>query len=90
MKFPEEVITITKKGKKEARILKDEGKFYIYFYVDPNSGRETEKKFKLLLSGLEKREFFMLPLKDGKYLLIPTEYQGERKVWDNGNIKIIY
>ena len=79
--YPEEVLTKTKKGKIEARVLLDQGKFITYQYVDPDSG-EKENKTKLILKGKETKEFFIIPLKDGRSLLLPVEPKGKRKIWD--------
>jgi len=90
--FPEEAITTTKKGKKEARVLKEKGEYVWYAYVDLEKGKE-EKKTKLVLiqPGREMREFFVFPTSDGKkYLLAPTETKGARAVFDREKGKMVF
>ncbi|RLF48992.1 MAG: hypothetical protein DRN20_03265 [Thermoplasmata archaeon] len=82
MEYPKDVLTISKKGKVEVRNLVDRGKFVMYEYLDPKTGKRSENKVKLVLLGKEKKEFFLIPLKDGRYLCLPTEYKGRRQVWD--------
>ncbi|MCD6368051.1 MAG: hypothetical protein J7L45_03120 [Candidatus Aenigmarchaeota archaeon] len=81
MMYPEEVLTRTKKGKIEARVLKDRGEFITYEYIDPKTNKK-ENKIKLILKGKEVKEFFIIPLKDGRSLLLPAEPKGKRKIWD--------
>ena len=91
MNFPEEVIATTKKGKKEARVLKEKGEYVWYAYVDLEKGEE-EKKTKLVLiqPGREMREFFVFPTRDGKkYLLVPAETKRARAVFDRENGKTV-
>ncbi|HID56765.1 TPA: hypothetical protein EYP37_09575 [Candidatus Poribacteria bacterium] len=83
MRYPERVLTKSKKGKVEVRSLIDSGRFVRYEYIDPETGKLTQNKHKLLLiTGDRMEEFFIVPLKDGRYLMIPTETKGERMVWD--------
>ena len=83
MGYPEQVLTKSKKGKVEVRKLIDSGRFVRYEYIDPETGKLTQNKYKLLLIiGDRMEEFFIVPLKDGRYLMIPTETKGERMVWD--------
>jgi len=83
MKYPEQVLTKSKKGKVEVRKLVDNGRFVRYEYIDPETGKLTQNKHKLLLIiGDRMEEFFIVPLKDGRYLMIPTETKGERMIWD--------
>ncbi|MGC8565623.1 MAG: hypothetical protein ACP5R0_05230 [Thermoplasmata archaeon] len=87
--FPDEVITVSKKGKKEARNLIGIGKFVKYNYLDPETGRENEKKYRLILSDNSgiREEYFVLPTSDGKrFLMIPAQEKEERKIWDGKNI----
>jgi hypothetical protein len=83
MNYPEEVLTTSKKGKVEVRSIIDLGKFVRYEYLDPKSGVKTENKIKLVLktdAGFE--EFFIIPMKDNRSLLIPMVTKGDRKLWD--------
>ena len=84
-KFPDDVLTRTKKGELEVRSLIDRGRYVRYNYLHPESGEPMEGgKVKLVLipeSG-EPQEFFIIPTRSGRDLLIPTAEKGARKVWD--------
>ncbi len=83
MEYPEEVITESKKGKKEARVLVDQGKFVRYSYVDVETGNRDKKMKIVLAHDGDYEEYFVVPMKDGKrYLLIPAEKKPNRKLWD--------
>lgn len=85
MKYPEEVVTISKAGKKEARILKERGKYVIYEYQDIETSRKENKvKLALLSSEGKRKEFFLIPLKQqNKYLCLEIEEIKEGiKVWN--------
>lgn len=87
-KYPIEVLTTSKKGKREVRSLVNRGTFVRYEYLDPETGERTENKIKLVLKtavGPESQveEFFIIPMKDTRQLLIPVEAKGPRKLWDN-------
>ncbi|MEM3411664.1 MAG: hypothetical protein QXK00_03265 [archaeon] len=86
--YPEETITINKKGKKEVRSLIDYGEYVRYEYLDPITGEKTENKVKLVLKSKEGKieEFFIIPTKTGKNLLLKTETKGKRKIWNKGEI----
>jgi len=86
MDFPEEVIATTKKGEREVRSFLEQGEFLLYEYLDPRTGRPTSNKRKLVLKGKERREFFLIPMRDGRKLLIPVEAKGKVKVWRNGDV----
>lgn len=86
MRFPDEVLTKSKKGKVEARALIDKGEFFKYRYLDPNTGEESESKVKLVLLGEKKEEYFIIPVKGNRFLLLPAEYKGMRKVWDGKKV----
>jgi len=84
-KFPDSVLTTTKKGEVEARMLIDRGKFVRYRYVDAETGEDKGGgKVKLVLSpengGME--EFFVIPTKGGRSLLLKAEVKGEKMLWD--------
>ncbi len=83
MKYPKEVLTKSKTGKIEARILEEEGQYYIYSYEDIASGKK-ENKTKLILKNQDKhKEFFLIPLKErGKFLALESEPKDEIAVWD--------
>ena len=88
--FPKEVLTKTKKGTIEVRSLVDKGEFIRYEYLDPETGKKTQNKVKLVLKkGNEYEEYFIIPLKDGRFLMLPTEPKGPRKIWDPEKKKAI-
>ena len=83
--FPEEVLTRTKKGDIEVRSLIDRGRYVRYSYLHPETGQPMEGgKVKLvLLSDFGKaEEFFIIPTKSRRDLLIPAAEKGPRKIWD--------
>lgn len=84
MSYPEEVLTISKKGKVEVRNLLDRGRYVRYEYLDPKTGKRSENKIKIVLIGDEEKmeEYFIVPLKDDRKLMVPTESKGKRKLWD--------
>lgn len=82
MEYPESVLTKSKKGKIEVRSLIDSGKFTRYEYLDPKTGKKSENKFKLVLKGKKQEEFFVIPISGGRFLLVPSEAKGKRKIWD--------
>lgn len=83
--YPEEVLTRTRKGDLEVRSLIDRGRYVRYNYLHPESGEPMEGgKVKLVLrsdSG-ETEEYFIIPTKSKRDLLIPASEKGARKVWD--------
>jgi hypothetical protein len=84
MEYPPEVLTISKRGRREVRHLLDRGRFVRYDYLDPSTGERTENKVKLVLvgeGGVE--EYFIVPTKERRRsLLLAAEEKGERKLWD--------
>ncbi len=83
--FPEDVITISKKGKREVRNLLGKGKFIIYNYLDPETGKGSENKKRLILKFEDGHveEFFIIPTSDGKRnLMLPAQEREGRKIWD--------
>ena len=85
VKLPEEVLTRTKKGEIEVRSLVDRGRYIRYNYLHPETAEPMEGgKVKLVLipeSG-EPQEFFIIPTKSNRDLLIPAAEKGARKIWD--------
>ncbi len=83
--FPDEVLTTTKKGEVEVRSLIDRGRYVRYNYLHPETGQPMEGgKVKLVLlseSGATE-EFFIIPTKSKRDLLIPAAEKGARKIWD--------
>jgi len=83
--FPAEVLTRTKRGEVEVRSLIDRGRYVRYRYLHPDTGEAMEGgKVKLVLlsdSGYTE-EYFIIPTKSKRDLLIPAAEKGARKVWD--------
>ncbi len=83
--FPADVLTTTKKGETEVRSLIDRGRYVRYNYLHPETGQPMEGgKVKLVLisaSGATE-EYFIIPTKSKRDLLIPAADKGARKVWD--------
>ncbi len=83
MQYPESVMTKTKKGAPEVRTLIGRGKYVQYEYLDPNTKRRVENKVRLVLfKGKKTEEYFIIPLKGGRSLLIPAESKKGRSVWN--------
>ena len=84
-RFPDEVLTRTKKGEVEVRSLIDRGRYVRYHYLHPETGAAMEGgKVKLVLiaeSG-KTEEFFVIPTRSKRDLLIPAPEKGARRVWD--------
>ncbi len=83
--FPDEVLTKTKKGETEVRSLIDRGRYVRYRYLHPDTGEPMEGgKIKLVLLADSGRteEFFVIPTKSRRDLLLPAAEKGARKVWD--------
>jgi hypothetical protein len=83
--FPEEVLTRTKRGDIEVRSLIDRGRYVRYNYLHPETGQPLEGgkvKLVLLAESGETEEFFVIPTKSGRDLLIHAAEKGARKIWD--------
>ena len=83
--FPDEVLTRTKKGEIEVRSLIDRGRYVRYHYLHPETGEPMEGgKVKLVLLSEDGRteEFFIIPTKSKRDLLIPAAEKGARRIWD--------
>lgn len=83
--FPDEVLTKTKKGEIEVRSLIDRGRYVRYHYLHPETGEPMEGgKVKLVLISESGRaeEFFIIPTKSKRDLLLPAAEKGARKIWD--------
>ena len=83
--FPNEVLTRTKKGEVEVRSLIDRGRYVRYDYQDPGTGESMEGgkvKLVLLSEGGRTEEYFIIPTKAKRDLLIPATVKGARKIWD--------
>ncbi len=85
MKYPQDVLTISKRGKVEVRKLIDRGVYVRYEYIDPTTGEKSENKIKIVLRSKDGKleEYFMIPLKQkDRYLLLKTDVKGDRFLWD--------
>ena len=83
--FPEEVLTRTKRGEIEVRSLIDRGRYVRYNYLHPETGVPMESgkvKLVLLSESGKTEEFFNIPTKSNRDLLIPAAEKGARKIWD--------
>lgn len=84
-RFPDEVLTRTKKGEIEVRSLTDRGRYVRYRYLHPETGEPMEGgKVRLVLisEAGATEEYFIIPTKSRRDLLIPAPEKGARKVWD--------
>ena len=91
VKYPESVLATDKKGNSEVRSLISRGKFVLHDYRDAKTFKEVKggkKKLCLKDEKGEVKEYFIIPLKDGKSLLLEPKEKEEknRKIWNN-NIK---
>lgn len=83
--FPDEVLTRTKKGEIEVRSLIDRGRYVRYNYLHPDTGEPMEGgKVKLVLLSDDgaAEEFFVIPTKSNRSLLVPAAEKGARRIWD--------
>ena len=86
--YPEETLTKSKKGKIEVRHFIDSGRFVRYDYLDPETGKRSENKYKIVLSsGDECEEYFIIPMKQkNRFLMLKGDKKGNRKIWKDGDI----
>ncbi len=91
-KYPEEVLTKSKKGKIEVRRFIDTGKFVRYDYIDPETGKRSENKVKIVLyNGEDYEEYFIIPLKQkNRKLMLTAEKKPDRKLWKDGETIDLY
>jgi len=84
-RFPGEVLTRTKKGEIEVRSLIDRGRYVRYNYLHPETGEPMEGgkvKLVLIAEGGRTEEYFIIPTKSKRDLLIPAAEKGSRMIWD--------
>ncbi len=75
------------KNRKEYRLLKDEGKYYIYNYITKD-GKET-KKFSIVFESVRKKDenkkgekWIVVPLHDNRLLVTKIESLNDREeIW---------
>lgn len=82
--WPEEVIAVSSKGKREVRVLLERGVYARYTYIDPETRQLVRKGKGSVWLRNEKgglTQLFMIPLKD-KYLTIENKERRQIKVWD--------
>ncbi|MEM2174673.1 MAG: hypothetical protein QXI58_03500 [Candidatus Micrarchaeia archaeon] len=89
---PEEVIAISKEGKREVRILIERGEYVRYGYADPKTLKiiKEGKESIWLKSNGKIEHLFFIPIK-GKFLVIKekdTNIKG-RKIWDKEKKKAV-
>jgi len=84
MEYPEEVVTESRRGKREVRRLVDRGVFVRYEYADPATGERAENKVKLVLKSENGaiEEYFVIPVRGERSLMLRAEERGDRKIWD--------
>lgn len=83
--YPQSVITKNKKGEKEVRYLVKNGKFILYRYLNPKTGKPVENgKMRLVLkSNQDIESYFLIPLKQSdRYLALKAEIKKNIKIWD--------
>src|SRR5213079_3011332 len=81
--FPSEVLTRTKNGEVEVRSLIDRGRYVRYNYLDPETGESMEGgkvKLVLLSDAGRTEEYFIIPTKSKRDLLIPASEKGARRI----------
>ena len=85
MEFPDTVITKGKKGTLEIRTLDSRGRFVICKYLDPKTLKPADAKRKLMLrlENGTSEEYFIVPLKNSRALLISGKPdEKERQLWN--------
>jgi hypothetical protein len=86
MKFPETVLTKSKKGRVELRSLDHRGSYVMCRYLDPETMKLANTKRKLMLKDEKGKitEYFIIPLKDPKrsLLVMPETEEKDRQVWN--------
>jgi hypothetical protein len=85
MEFPDTVITKGKRGTSEIRTLDSRGRFVICKYLDPKTLKPADPKRKLMLrlENGKVEEYFIVPLKNSRALLISGKSdEKERQIWN--------
>ena len=85
--FPKETLTKSAKGKEEARVLVERGKYVLYSYAEPETGKEASngKRSLILESGSGKREhYFIIPIQGRRSLFLKEKNSSEekKKIWN--------
>ena len=86
MEYPSSVLTRARSGKVEVRGFTSRGRYVMYQYLNPETGKTDDEKRKLCLMDEEGEihEFFIIPLKQSNRSLLVVAEKGEteRKVWN--------
>jgi len=93
--YPEDVIAVGAKGKKEARMLRSKGAdFVVYGYLDVESGKMLGKYSVLLKNERgEIEQFIIVPTAGGRELVVKhtTEKKPARRgIYDERNQTTVY
>ncbi|MFN3527857.1 MAG: hypothetical protein ACK4YO_02000 [Candidatus Altarchaeaceae archaeon] len=88
MEFPKEVITKTKKGKVEVRCLISRGEYVIYGYKKENGNFENKQRIFLKDKNNNIESYFIIPMKDGRKILINAEKDTEIFIWNENEKKV--
>jgi hypothetical protein len=95
MGYPDDVIAVGAKGKKEARVLRSAGAgFIVYGYFDIDSGKPLAK-YSILLrrENGEVEHLFIIPTAGGKELVVKHEVEKKpekRGIYDEKMKKAVY
>lgn len=86
--FPDEILTTSKKGKKEARLLIDRGTYVRYEYIDIETGKRSENKVRLVLIHKDKtlEGYFIIDTKSPRKLMLPTKDESPRAIFDGKKV----
>ena len=89
--YPKEVLTKSKAGKEEARVLIDQGKFIRYRYIDTKTGKADKKVSLIMDSNGNKEHYFLIPIKQDRKLMIEqkTPKSESKEIYDDKNKKVI-
>jgi len=86
MEFPDTVVAKGKRGIPEIRTLDSRGDFVICKYLDPKTMKPADPKRKLMLRLEDGKveEYFIVPLKNSRALLISGRSdEKERQIWND-------
>jgi len=87
MEFPDTVIATGKRGRAEIRALDSKGRFVICKYLDPKTLEpDPKRKLMLRLENGKVEEYFIVPLKNSRALLVASKSgEKERQIWNEAN-----
>jgi hypothetical protein len=77
----EEYETVDKKGIIEKRVYIDSGRFVIYGY---ERGGKLSNKSRIMLSGKEKKSFFLISTGKGRNLTVDAEFEADIRILKEG------